>query len=152
MAFSSACSVWWPSGGNNGKRKRTSQRDQKGWWWRKKKRWKKRKWRVLYTYSELMVSGRWRERDALGFEIGLQRTLTVYLQPFEMLSHPWTAFFALHWWLIFSSSTLNWAVFLVYPGPGYSLNYKNSFTANSSWEKDFQFGIWSSLKPGPTRI
>lgn len=45
----------------------------------KKKKWeKKRKCRVLETYSEVMVSGRYRWRNTLGFEIRLQSNLTFF--------------------------------------------------------------------------
>ena len=42
----------------------------------KKKKWEKRKYRVLETDSEVTVSGRYRQTNTLGFEIGLQSNLT----------------------------------------------------------------------------
>lgn len=43
----------------------------------------------------LVISGKLRGGDALGFETGLQRTVTFHPQPFEILSHPLKASFAL---------------------------------------------------------
>lgn len=61
-----------------------------------KKRWGKTWGREFSRLGDRRSCG---GADALGFELGLQRTLTFYLWPFEMLSHALAA-------LLFSADQL----------------------------------------------
>lgn len=95
MVFSPMCFIIWPSGIINEKRKRPKENRKVS---DRERRKAGRKGSEESSLDLFRINDRrCRGGAALSFGIRLQRTLTFYLQHFEMLSHSLTASFALEW-------------------------------------------------------